>query len=150
MHAVRTRQDAIYVDTSVWCAYCFKQAESAAAIQWLASVDMARLGASWWIETEFASALGIYLRGQRLNVAQARAARAAFAQLMDMARRLNVVEQDFLQAAEWCATPGGKLRGGDALHLAIAQRHGCTHLASLDKDMQAAAQQQRMKLVEWT
>ena len=84
------------------------------------------------------------------NVAQARAARAAFAQLMDMARRLNVVEQDFLQAAEWCATPGGKLRGGDALHLAIAQRHGCTHLASLDKDMQAAAQQQRMKLVEWT
>ena len=63
MHAVRTRQDAIYVDTSVWCAYCFKQAESAAAIQWLASVDMARLCASWWIETEFASALGIQLCG---------------------------------------------------------------------------------------
>lgn len=67
---------------------------------------------------------------------------------MDMARRLNVVEQDFGKPLN--ATPGGKLRGGDALHLAIAQRHGCTHLASLDKDMQAAAQQQRMKLVEWT
>lgn len=147
---MRTRQHSIYVDTSVWCAYCFNQAESAAAIRWLASVDMERLGASWWIETEFASALGIQLRSKRLNVAQARAARAAFAQLMDMARRLNVVEHDFLKSAEWCATPGAKLRGGDALHLAIAQRHGCTHLASLDEDMQAAAKQQGLKLVEWT
>ena len=150
MHRMGKRQHSTYVDTSVWCAYCFNQTESAAAIQWLASVDMARLGASWWIETEFASALGIQLRSKSLKLEQARAARAAFAQLMDMARRLNVVEHDFLQAAEWCATPGGKLRGGDALHLAIAQRHGCTHLASLDEDMQKAAKQQGMKLVEWT
>ncbi len=147
---MNTRQHSIYVDTSVWCAYCFNQSDSASATQWLATVDMARLGASWWIETEFASALGIQLRRKRLNLVQARAARTVFARLMDMARRLNVVEQDFLQAAEWCAMPGAKLRGGDALHLAIGQRHGCTHLASLDEDMQVAAKQHGMKLIEWT
>lgn len=147
---MKSRSVATYVDTSVWCAYCFRQEESASATAWLAGVDMTRLGAAWWVDTEFASALGIQLCSKRLTAPQARSARGMFAHLMDMARRLNVTEQDFLQAAEWCAQAGDRLRGGDALHIAVAQRHGCTHLASLDEDMQVAAQGLGMKLIEWT
>lgn len=145
---MRARSEAVYVDSSVWCAYCFNQSDSAGAMNWLAEVDMSRVGTAWWTETEFASALGIQMRKKALNVAQAKRARAMFGDLMDMARRLNVVEADFLQAAQWTAQAGWGLRGGDALHLAVAQRHGCTVLASLDIRMCECAASLGLKLVD--
>ena len=136
---MRRRPSATYVDTSIWCASCFHQDESAAAIQWLDTTDMARMGAAWWVETEFASALGIQLRKKALNRHQARWARDRFADLMGMVHRLNVIEADYLHAAELCAADGLRVRGADALHLAVAQRHGCTALATLDTEMGDAA-----------
>ncbi len=148
--AARKAGDAIYVDTSVWCAYCFNQVEAPEALTWLEGVDLIDVASSWWVVTEFCSALGIQRRRNNLNKAQALASHALFDDLMAAAQRLSVTESDFAQAAEWCAHAGVKLRGGDALHLAVAKRNGCSALATLDKEMQAQAQAMGMKVVEWT
>ena len=137
--SLRPRFEATYVDTSVWCAYGFNQAESAPAMEWLQTADLTRLGTAWWAETEFASALGIQLRKKALNAAQARRAQERFADLMAAVNRLNLIEADFIKAAQWAAQPAHGLRGGDALHLAVAQRHGCKAVATLDATMQANA-----------
>ena len=152
--ALRTRSRpspsrATYVDTSVWCAYCFNEVDSERTVQWLAETDLLHLGASWWSDTEFASALSIQLRRKALGSRQSVAARERYAELMDMVRRLNVIEADFIEAAASCLRVN-KLRGGDALHLAIAQRHGCSALATLDKDMQVAARAMGFEVIEWS
>lgn len=137
-----------YIDTSVWCAYCFNEKDSERAIDWLGNVDLSLAGTSWWTETEFASALGIQCRKKALTPHQARLAHARFADLLAMVTRLNVLEQDYLRASDYCIDSSYGLRGGDALHLAIAQRHGCTAVATLDKDMQANAKRLGLKLIE--
>ena len=137
-----------YVDTSVWCAYCFNEKDSERAIDWLGNVDLSLVGTSWWTETEFVSALGIQCRKKALTAHQARLAHARFADLLAMVTRLNVLEQDYLLASEYCIDSAHGLRGGDALHLAIAKRHGCTTVATLDKDMQANAKRLGLKLIE--
>jgi uncharacterized protein len=145
---VRLKAQATYVDTSVWCAYCFNEAGSERALQWLSAANLLRVGTSWWTKTEFSSALGIQLRKEALTRKQAESARARFAEVMEMVTVLNVIELDFLEAAAACVDSAHGLRGGDALHLAIAQRHGCTSVATLDHQMQANAKRLGLKLID--
>lgn len=142
------KSQATYVDTSVWCAYCFNEQGSERAVDWLGEADLSTVGTSWWTQVEFASALAIQMRKKALSRRQADAARDRFAEVLDMVTRLNVQEQDYLEAAVYCAQTDHGLRGGDALHLAIAQRHGCTLLATLDIQMQANAKRLGLKLIE--
>ncbi len=131
--------DAIYVDTSVWCACCFNEQESLSAKTWLQEADFMRLGTAWWTQTEFASALAIQVRKKALTVTQARWVQTSFEDWMGAVNRLDVIEDDYLQASAWMSKASTGLRGGDALHLAVAQRHGCKVLASLDLAMQRNA-----------
>ncbi len=147
---LKPRFEATYVDTSVWCAYCFSQLESPGAMQWLQEADLSRIGTAWWTETEFASALGIQLRKKALTQPQARQSRERFADLMGAVNRLNVVEADFLEAATWAAQGGNSLRGGDALHLAVAQRHGCQVVATLDQTMQQNARKLGFRVINFS
>ncbi len=142
------RKEAVYVDTSLWCAYCFNEKESEAAVDWISRADFEAIGTSWWTETEFASALGIQLRKKALTKSQADRARERFDEVLDMVRRLDVVEQDFLEAANRCADAAHGLRGGDALHLAVAARHGCTSVATLDREMKKNAKRLGLKVIE--
>lgn len=148
LHHPLRRWDATYIDTSVWCAYCFHENEGAAVIDWMAQADMSHLGTAWWAETEFASALSIQVRKKALTGPRLQLARERFAEAMDMVHRLNVIEADFLQAADWVADAASGLRGGDALHLAVAQRHGCKAVATLDATMRASAQRLGFRIVE--
>jgi uncharacterized protein len=132
---LKPRFEATYVDTSVWCAYCFNEEGGEQVIDWLAAADMTRLGSAWWAETEFASALSIQVRRKALTGRHLQSAKARFLEAMGMVNRLNVIEADFLEAAAWVADPASGLRGGDALHLAVAQRHGCKVVATLDQGM---------------
>lgn len=145
---MRLKAQATYVDTSVWCAYCFNEEGGERALQWLSEANLLHIGASWWTKTEFSSALGIKLRKEALTRKQADSARARFAEVMEMVTVLNVIEDDFLQAQAACVDAVHGLRGGDALHLAIAQRHGCTLLATLDNQMQANAKRLGLKLID--
>lgn len=146
---MRRKAQPTYVDTSVWCAYCFNEQGSEQAVEWFGGADLGLVGTSWWTQTEFASALGIQLRRKALSRKQAEQARERFSEVLDMVTLLNVSQQDFHEAAASCVDAASKLRGGDALHLAIAQRHGCTSIATLDTQMQASARRLGLKLIEW-
>lgn len=136
---MKRRSEATYVDTSVWCAYCFNEEGAQDARNWLFGADLTRLGTAWWTETEFASALGIQQRSKAMTTAQALRAQQRFVESMGMVHRLNVIQPDYLEAAAAVADGKTGLRGGDALHLAVAQRHGCTAIATLDLVMQRNA-----------
>lgn len=138
-----------YIDTSVWCAYCFNETETPAAAQWLAQASLDDAATATWTRTEFASAAAIKLRakGQTRNaVAQAT---KAFDAALAMTNSLDVIEEDFLYAAELCRTSATGLRAGDALHIAVALRHNCHWLASLDQAMNASAKKLGLKLVNF-
>lgn len=128
-----------YVDTSVWCAYCFNEPEAPAAVRWLAEAELDRTATALWTHTEFASACGLKLRAKGQTPQAVARASQAFDAAVAMAHRLDPVADDFFYAADLCRSSPVKLRGGDALHLAVALRHNCKALASLDKDMAEAA-----------
>jgi predicted nucleic acid-binding protein len=146
---LKPKFEATYVDTSVWCAYCFNEEGGERVIDWMAAADMTRLGSAWWTETEFASALSIQVRKKALPGARLQTAKTRFLEAMDMVNRLNVIEADFLEAAAWVANPASGLRGGDALHLAVAQRHGCKVVATLDLGMKDNARKLGFQVVDF-
>ena len=69
---------------------------------------------------------------------------------MAAVNRLNLIEADFIEAAQWAAQPARGLRGGDALHLAVAQRHGCKAVATLDATMQANARRLGFRTISFS
>ena len=144
---VRARRIA-YIDTSLWCAYAFNEREMPAATLWLAQLDMDFAASSAWARTEFYSASQVKVRNKSETLAGANRAGKAFEAAYSMAQGLKVMEDDFEHAAVLCRA-GKNLRAGDALHLAIALRHGCNSLASLDKDMNGAAKLAGLQLVEF-
>lgn len=136
----RPRHPALtYIDTSVWCAYCFNEPEAPEAVQWLAQAELDRAAISPWVYTEFASASAIKQRLKGQTSAVIERARQAFEAAVVMAQPLQLTQDDFLQAADLCTARGLRLRAGDALHLAVALRHRCRALATLDQDMTTVA-----------
>ncbi|QTD45306.1 type II toxin-antitoxin system VapC family toxin [Ottowia testudinis] len=140
----------VYIDTSLWCAYCFNEPEQPAAVAWLAQAELDKAATSIWTRTEFASAVGVKLRAkaQGKPPVDTAAGERQFASALDMTPELTVIQDDFLYAARLCVDHQiAGLRAGDALHLAVALRHGCKALASLDKVMNTCAQALGLKLV---
>lgn len=140
-----TRKTA-YIDTSVWCAFAFNEREMPGAALWLAQVDMELAASSVWARTEFYSASQVKVRSKGETLAGVKRAAKAFEGAYAMAHGLRVIEADFEQAAQLCRDIK-KLHAGDSLHLAIALRHGCTSLASLDNDMNEAAKSAGLELI---
>jgi uncharacterized protein len=113
---------------------------------WLAEWDMDLAASSAWAHAEFYSASQVKLRNKGATQAGINRASKVFESAYTMAHALRVVEADFEHASQLCRTLK-KMRAGDALHLAIAMRHGCAALASLDKDMNIAAKAAGLELV---
>ena len=94
---------------------------------------------SGWTVLETASGLSAKRRNETLTAPQHELA----LQLLDVVtsmnwRMFNVIAEDFMLARKWVGDAGLALKGGDALHLALASRRGLT-VASLDKGMIKAA-----------
>ena len=51
-----------YIDTSVWCAFCFNEQEVPGAKDWLAHAGLDESATAVWTRTEFASAAAAKLR----------------------------------------------------------------------------------------
>lgn len=131
--------DITYIDTSVWCAYAFNEPEMPQAARWLAEAELDHAATALWTFTEFASAAGLKQRAKGLSAQAAARASRAFEAAAAMVHPLAVVADDFHQAAALCGKRTLKLHAGDALHLAVALRHRCQALASLDDTMNHAA-----------
>lgn len=125
----------LYPDTSVLVAAFVTEPGSKRADAWL-SESLASLGVSGWIEVEFTSALAAKARNGKIDTGQASAALSTYRTGIRVAsKQLQVTQLAFGRAAEMVTVADG-LRGGDALHLAIAEAHKAT-LVTFDRQQAA-------------
>ena len=137
-----------YVDTSVWVAMLAQEAGARALLSFLENTEQ-HLVTAVWTRTELASALGIKARRKELTQALVSEMLENFELWLPAGLSLAAVNnEDFLLAAKLCENVESKLRGGDALHLAVANRCQATHIFTLDRDMQRYAQVLSMQIVE--
>lgn len=136
-----------YVDTSVWLALLGREATAPAVATWMSGGMI--LATAQWTAVELASGLGIKARRGEFTQATASSICDAFRQLIaiDGVSVPPCRDTDFQEAAALCERIGSGLRGGDALHLAVAQRLGCTHFLSFDKVLNQQAQQAGLMLI---
>lgn len=128
----------IYLDTSVLAAIFFREANAAALVEWMESMQKRKLMISAWTSTEMASAGGIKQRTGAIDAASREHALGNFQRFATA--RLGLVEvepADFRTATVLIETPLA-LRAGDALHLAVARRLNAT-LATIDRSLGEAA-----------
>ena len=128
-----------YLDSSLVIAALTEEARTELVRRWLEQRLVASTAISRWVDTEVSSALSIKVRTKAMTAVQRNEALAAWYRLRSNAIEvLTISADDFELAAAFAGRYELGLRAGDALHLAIAQRHGCS-LATLDRTMAAAA-----------
>jgi predicted nucleic acid-binding protein len=124
----------IYLDTSIVLPIFIDEPASNAIRGWFATLPPQELTISEWTRTEFASAVGIYLRSRRIDEGVARDVLERFHQLADQSLLVLIPERtDFSLASRFLQRFELGLRAGDALHLAIASNNGAHKLYSLDQ-----------------
>lgn len=127
----------LYADASVLLATVLEENNSALAGKLLSDAD--ELAASEWLVAEIASALGIKERRGDVSMRTKMIAFSACrSTLATGATMLPVTDATCRMATSYIERV--KLRGGDALHLAIAAMHDAT-LWTLDRSMAEAGQQ---------
>lgn len=136
----------LYLDTSVLVPLFVPEPESDPVRTWFDARAEDTLAISDWTMTEFASAMGIKVREKGLKPDQARKACALMKKLAaDSLRVFTPTRRDYGKAAEHLGHHALGLRGGDALHLAIAENEGAEYLYSLDRRLIEAARKLRLK-----
>jgi hypothetical protein len=129
-----------YLDTCVLVSLFHNDAGYGEAEHWLARNPETALWISHWVLLEFASATALRSRCHQLGAG--RATRIHGELEVFRRERLSLVEPcgaDFEQACGWLVQREDLgLRGGDALHLAVAHRHGL-EMVSADQTLVAAA-----------
>lgn len=137
-----------YIDSSVWIAMLARESNANALLAYLGGTEQQLLTAQW-TRTELASALGIKARRRELTQAHVSVMLEDFELWIPAGLSIAAVHsEDFLLAAKLCENVESRMRGGDALHLAVAHRCQATHIFTLDRDMQRHAQVLSMHVVK--
>ena len=128
-----------YVDTSVLVAALTADAATAKVTAWVEVQGAAdSLYTSDWVETEIASALSLKVRTGQLTPSAREAAFAEWQLLRATGlQSCEIAAADVTTATSMLHRPEQNLRSSDALHLAIARRHGLA-VATLDQVMATA------------
>ena len=130
----------IYLDTSFLAPLVVAEESSDQVEATLARLPPGSVATSLWTLVEFSSLISRRVRMLDLSAAQAAKVRTRFRQLIDTACVLLVPgAADFSVAAELLEKHRTGLRGGDALHLAIARNQGAADLYTLDEKLIRAA-----------
>ena len=137
----------VYVDTSALVPIFVREPKSDSVIAWLESAG-ARLAISEWTLVEFASAVALK---ERTGQAAPNLARQFNARSQEFVRKHCTVatpgREEFRRAAELAGKGDLKLRAGDALHIAIAERMGAQAILCFDDAMIGSAKALGMKVV---
>jgi predicted nucleic acid-binding protein len=125
----------VYLDTSVLMSLFQTDKHTERSSAWIARVDAFVM--SSWTLTEFSSALAVKTRMRNLLDRDRREFELQLDQWLRSRVVLSVVDADMVEARRLVRNDV-RLRAPDALHLALAARHGCS-LATLDEDMAKVA-----------
>jgi len=130
----------VYCDTSVLVALLTSEPATPTVKRWFADLDSPMVSADWSM-VEFHSAIAIKMRTGQLTEAQAAATLELIEQLgAGGLRWVPVSRSAFRTAATLVDEPGSNLRGGDALHLAVAQELSLKRFATLDANQRDYAE----------
>jgi uncharacterized protein len=130
-----------YVDSSVFVALLTAEARQRDVEAWLERQPENTLSVSPWVRTEIASALAIKVRTGNLTRDNRTTALILYGKIVASSLDMVQVEElHFETAARYIDNVELALRGGDALHLAVASHYGLT-LATLDKRLAEAGAQ---------
>jgi len=125
-----------YFDTSFLAPLVRQEKTSPRVERFMAGLPTGELAISRWTEVEFASLLA---RDVRMGAIASDEARMVDALLEDVILLSFVVllpsGDDYERARHYLRNYETGLRGGDALHLAIAENHRAKAIYSLDKTM---------------
>jgi predicted nucleic acid-binding protein len=129
----------VYADTSVLLALFLNELKTQDAWRWVKQQQAGSIAASDWTLTEFSSALAVKVRMKAIDAdAHGKTLFAVKRFALNDLMLIKPEKADFHRAAELCDHWQMGLRAGDALHLAIAERHGLT-VCTLDKVMKESA-----------
>lgn len=125
----------LYIDTSVLVAAFTVEEVSLRMREWLIGQRPGELVISDWTITEFSSALSLKLRTKQIGALERNNALAGFNLLVAESFNILAITSALFRSAAQIANqyPLG-IRGGDALHLAVALEHNAT-LCTLDKKL---------------
>jgi uncharacterized protein len=129
-----------YLDTSFIAPAFIREAASTQVIDWLKKTPADSLYASLWVKTEFASLLAQRVRMKESTPAFSERTFAKFSDWLNTTCKVIVPNAtDFELAARYVRQFDTGLRGGDALHLAIASNHGGLTVVTYDQKLMQAA-----------
>ncbi len=129
----------IYFDTSFLVPLVLPEATSGDLVSFMVDFGDQEAATSQWTRVEFASLVSRQVRMRRLDVDGAARATAGFESLIE--ERFTVIlpeVRDFDLARRYLAQPETGLRGGDALHLAIAANRNAERILTLDRGFMRA------------
>jgi uncharacterized protein len=139
----------IYLDTSVAVALCSNETLPFNLADWMQSLPADSIWISQWTLLEGRGALCAKQRGGRLTRTGLTLCQSVLSDLVAGPWRVvDALPGDMERAAHWAGEPALVLRGGDALHLAIADRNGLA-VATLDRGMTNAANKLGLALAEF-
>jgi predicted nucleic acid-binding protein len=128
-----------YLDTSLVVAALSREPKTSAVQGWMSQQRPGDLKISDWVITEFSAALSVKLRERQIDSHDRADALAEFSHLMASSLEVYpVLSSHFRTAARLAENCSLGLRGGDALHLAVAADRGA-QLCTLDKQQAKAA-----------
>lgn len=127
----------LYLDSCVVVALLVGEPHSARTDAWMRAKTGSEISISGWVEAEVAAGLTAKARQGQLDATLLRNARSAFSALVASMGSLPIGRRQFAAAARFAEIEAAKLRGGDALHLAIAAEAGAT-LCTLDQRLAEA------------
>ncbi|MGZ8284814.1 MAG: type II toxin-antitoxin system VapC family toxin [Allosphingosinicella sp.] len=129
----------IYLDASIVVAIFTAEAETPRLQQWIDIKRGETIAVSRWVDVEFAAAIAAKARAGALDEPTRKKSLQLYRQaLRESFTRLEIGDRQFEHAERLAQNPDAGLRGGDALHLAVAAAHRAT-LCTLDKRQAEAA-----------
>jgi len=110
----------LYLDTALVVSALTAEDATSRVHSWLDRKRSETLATSAWVSTEFAAAIAVKVRMGELSVESSERSHAAYRSLAAGSVQREITSRHFERATELARLYEAGLRGGDALHLAIA------------------------------
>ncbi|MDO8412521.1 MAG: type II toxin-antitoxin system VapC family toxin [Gallionellaceae bacterium] len=134
-----------YLDTCFITPMLLNEATSEAVERYVVRAAAGSLCISQWTRVEFASVVAREVRMKKMKASQGTSVLAEFDKLVQESLLVLVpMAEDYNLAHDYLGKFSTGLRGGDALHLAIAVNHGASKILSLDKGLLSAGKQLKL------